>query len=184
MQDNPDIHTSTKLPPYSTWFCRVWTILPHPGNPALAQNPNQYALSLLHPCNILVQVESTISRPTIFHIYMWVLIHYHLQIIWDNFQVAFHPTLIYNPVCNLIYVWFWDHFAVTISTFAQVVSVFLAPIYGCGTPVSIIHADHFNRLSFVLLCICRSTIHHVSVLEFFPFKVWHLCCKVSVDKVN
>ncbi len=75
---------------------------------------------------------------------MWIIIH-TLTCLPTIF-----PSLIYNPVCDLIHVGFWDPFAVTISTFAQVFSIFLAPIYGCDTSVSIIHADILT--AFHLYC--------------------------------
>ncbi len=56
-----------------------------------------------------------------------------------------------------------------------------AAIYGCGALVSIICTHHFNCLLFVLIC---KSIVHVNILVFFSFKVWYLCYKVSVDKVD
>ncbi len=62
--------------------------------------------------------------------------------------------------------------------------IFLAPIYGCGALVSIIHTYKFNCLLFVLISKRCRPILLVNVMIFSPFKTWHLCHKVSVDKVN
>ena len=50
--------------------------------------------------------------------------------------------------------------------------------------MSIIHANNFYCLSFVLISKGFRPILLVNVLIFFSFKTWHLCYKVSVDKVN
>ncbi len=96
---------------------------------------------------VFIHVESTISRPTVFDIEMWVPIHYHLQIVWNNFQITFHPSLIYNSICDLIHICFWDYFCATKYSFACVIFIFLAAIYDCGALGSIIYM-HNTSIAF------------------------------------
>ena len=80
-------------------------------------------------------------------------------------------------------VWTYGYyFCATASSFAFLTIIFLAPIYGCGALVSIMHSNNFNCLSFVLIRKGCRPILLVNIMIFFSFKMWHLCYKCLLTK--